>query len=155
MFRDREQRTRILLDGLMALLVIGFIAIASGVWILGNQIRLLSKQQAEYRVTTEAAEVEFLGYARAANERWEALQNYNPKLAVPRIVPATDGARNTTPRLIVPPAPSMESLSPTPSPAPSVTPEPRAQKKIHTRTVVRYRTRPTPKPWYRMFESTR
>ncbi len=94
----------------------------------------LAENQAEIRRKVDANTVAITDYQNAINESWKAFQNHNQSLPVPQITEPTKGSDGKVDVVVIPP-----QAKPTPLP----------KEKIKTRTVIRYKKQPTPKPqWW-------
>jgi hypothetical protein len=103
-----------------------------------EQIRGFNKETAEERAKSKLLEDQLLEFMRRSVQRWDALQFGNPNLNVPRAMePFPPGAPELSPSDL------QRNIFERP-PKPTTSPTPRIVTK--TKTQVRYRKAPTPKP---------
>jgi hypothetical protein len=97
-----------------------------------RQVKAIQDAATIAKAKSEALEEQLLDYMERTVRRWDALQEFNKNLIVPRTVePQPPGKRNLTLEELQRP----RTLTPTPTPRPKI------------RTIIKYKPRPKPTPW--------
>lgn len=114
----------------MILLVVG--GVAAGIFYLTIRIQKIDNKQGEIVnwVATNTSSITDL--SNSVNEGWQTFQRSNPTQPVPQIADVTEQPAGKTEVVVKPPI---------------AKPKPTSTPKIQTRTVIKYKKRPTPKPF--------
>jgi hypothetical protein len=145
-FRDSENRERLLVKITLGALVIGVALIMIAIIMLG-------RQQSKDRAQLHDADQLLLRYAGENKARWDAFAEANPNVPVPQVVEGATSNLQSKGVVII----SEKQATPTPEPSatPTVAPTPAPVSIRKTRTIIKYRSRPTATPWFHFFKSTR
>jgi hypothetical protein len=138
LFKDDPTRVRWTINAILICIFIAVALILTGVVL--NSRTLSKDREAQARF-----EAQSLANDELNKQAWDEFKNHNPNslLNIPQIVETSPSPGSKEKRSVV--------VTPKVQPTPMAT----ASPKVKTRTVIRYRTKPTPTPWWKYFKQTR